>query len=56
VRVQDWAQAGLVLPSVVRLHKIATLGKDTVRRRLGALTARDWTEVQAAIKRLWALP
>lgn len=54
VKLEEWRQAGLLLPSVVRVHKVATLEKHLVERRLGALTAGDWERVRAAIQRLWA--
>jgi mRNA interferase MazF len=44
---------GLLLPSVVRVNKVATLEKRLVERRLGALTASDWAQVQAVIQQLW---
>jgi len=34
VELVEWQQAGLLLPSVVRVHKLATLGKRLVERRL----------------------
>ncbi|MBM4044045.1 MAG: type II toxin-antitoxin system PemK/MazF family toxin [Planctomycetes bacterium] len=54
VAVVEWQQAGLLAASVVRLHKLATLQKRLVERRLGALTANDWDQVRASIQRLWA--
>jgi mRNA interferase MazF len=39
--IVEWEQAGLLLPSVARVHKIATLEKKLVRRKLGTLTAKD---------------
>jgi len=54
VEVVEWQRAGLLLPSVVRVHKLATLEKRLVERRLGALTAKDWQRVRATIMRLWA--
>ena len=53
VEIVGWQQAGLLLPSVVRLDKVATLEKRLVERRLGRLVANDWTRVQAVIQRLW---
>lgn len=53
VQLDDWRQAGLLLPSVVRLHKIATLEKNLVDRKLGVLTANDWTRVRSVLLRLW---
>jgi len=53
VELVEWHQAGLLLPSIVRVHKVATLEKRLVERRLGALTANDWERVRAAIRELW---
>jgi mRNA interferase MazF len=44
-----------MLASVVRVHKLATLQKNLVERRLGQLTPNDWTSVQAAILQLWQI-
>jgi len=41
VELVEWRRAGLLLPSVVRVHKVATLEKRLVEQRLGALTASD---------------
>lgn len=53
VELVEWRKAGLLLPSVVRVHKLATLEKRLVERRLGALTARDWAQIRAKIQQLW---
>jgi len=53
VELVEWRQAGLLLPSVVRVHKVATMEKRLVERRLGALTAGDWARVRAVIQQLW---
>ncbi|PJH75015.1 MAG: growth inhibitor [Anaerolineae bacterium CG_4_9_14_0_8_um_filter_58_9] len=54
VKLVEWQQAGLLLPSVVRVHKVATLEKRLVERRLGTLTASDWAQVHAKVQQLWA--
>lgn len=41
VALKDWQAAGLLLPSWVRLHKLATLEKRLVKRQLGQLTLLD---------------
>jgi mRNA interferase MazF len=41
IQVTDWRQAGLLAPSFIRLHKLATLSKARIQRRLGALEL--WT-------------
>ena|SRR5687768_3307345 len=49
----DWQEAGLLLPSVARLHKIASLEKRLVERKLGTVTPSDWAQVRVMIKQLW---
>jgi len=53
VEVREWREAGLMLPSVIRVDKVATLEKRLVERRLGALTAGDWARVGKVVRRLW---
>ena len=53
VEIMEWQQVGLLLPSVVRLDKVATLEKNLVERRLGRLTTGDWIRVRAIVQRLW---
>ena len=53
VRIMEWQEAGLLLRSVVRLDKLATLDKRLVDRTLGTLVPNDWERVKAALQRLW---
>jgi mRNA interferase MazF len=53
VQLNEWKTAGLMLASVVRVHKLATLQKNLVERRLGQLRPNDWKSVHAAILQLW---
>ena len=41
VAISDWQGAGLLASSVIRLHKLATLEKALIRRRLGSLQPAD---------------
>jgi mRNA interferase MazF len=52
VELQEWQQAGLRLPSVVRLHKLATLEKRLVERSFGSLSETDLQQVQTTLQRL----
>src|SRR5437870_8059669 len=52
VTLADWQKAGLRLPSVVRVEKLATIEKSTVLRRLGKATTNDWAAVKQSMKRL----
>ncbi|UNU25874.1 type II toxin-antitoxin system PemK/MazF family toxin [Microcoleus vaginatus] len=56
VEIQEWQQAGLKRPSVVRLHKVNTLQKSLVERRLGILTPDDLAQVRNRVKQIWSFP
>jgi mRNA interferase MazF len=53
-KIAEWEQAGLLLPSVVRLHKLATLQKSLVERQLEALTQDDLSKVRLKIQRIFS--
>jgi mRNA interferase MazF len=53
VVLDDWRQSGLLIPSVVRLHKMATLEKKLVERRLGVLMQKEKLNVQAKLQQIW---
>ena len=52
IEILDWESAGLALPSIVRIHKLATLDKRLVRHRLGTLSFGDWVQVHSTFSRL----
>ncbi|MCX6844818.1 MAG: type II toxin-antitoxin system PemK/MazF family toxin [candidate division WOR-3 bacterium] len=52
VTLDEWQQAGLLLPSVVRLHKIATLQRRLVDKKLGRLTPGDWSRVVLILRQV----
>ena len=54
VVIEDWEKAGLLLPSIVRVNKIATLEKSIVERKLGSLSNNDWQNVQNKLNQLWS--
>jgi mRNA interferase MazF len=54
VSLADFEAAGLLAASVVRLHKVATLEKTLVKRRLGRLSKRDWGNVSKALRQIWS--
>jgi len=51
--IVDWQGSGLLAPSVVRLHKMATLEKVLIRRRLGHLQLADRQRVSALMQRIY---
>lgn len=54
VPVHDWQPAGLLAPSVVRLHKLATLEKALIRRTLGQLQPPDRRQVVETLRTIVA--
>lgn len=54
VPLTAWQQAGLLAPSVVRLHKLATIAKSRVQRRLGSLDATDRRQVGTVLNVLFS--
>jgi mRNA interferase MazF len=55
LQIREWQSAGLMLPSVVRIHKLATLQKSLIQRQLGNLTTTDWENIYLAFQKLWTL-
>jgi mRNA interferase MazF len=54
VTISGWKQAGLLAPSTVRLHKLATLAKNRVRRHLGTLASGDRQYVATVLQQIAA--
>jgi mRNA interferase MazF len=54
VPVVNWQQAGLRLPSIVRLKKLATVEKSTLVRKMGRLAPDDWEKVKTVLKQFFA--
>ena len=54
VPVVNWQQAGLRLPSIVRLEKLATVEKSTVVKKMGRITPDDWEKVKAVLEQFFA--
>ena len=52
--LDNWSAAGLKLPSVVRVHKIATLDKSLVETRMGKLDKISKKSITQIIKNLTA--
>ena len=51
--IADWRGGGLLAPSMVRLHKLATLEKALVRRKLGSLQPKDLPIVATMMQRIY---
>ena len=53
IAIKHWKEAGLKAPSVVRLHKLATLEKSLVDRKLGRLSTDDLQVVRHSYRKLF---
>src|SRR5438105_1993456 len=54
VAIAGWQTAGLLAPSIVRLHKLATLAKNRVQKHLGSLDPADRQLVGAVMRQIAA--
>ncbi len=50
IEITDQKAAGLKLPSIIRLHKIVTIEKTLVDKKMGALSETDAKSVESLIK------
>jgi len=50
-----WKEAGLLLPSSVRLAKVATLSKALVLKKLGKLGSPERRKIRMALSKLFSL-
>jgi mRNA interferase MazF len=53
VAISDWRGACLLAPSFIRLHKLATLEKSLILRRVGSLQPIDRLQVSAVMKQTY---
>ncbi len=52
IRFHDWKHAGLISPSVIRIHKIQTLHTSLIIGHIGRLTSTDLKSVSHAFAQL----
>ena len=52
ITIEDWSTSALKLPSIVKLHKIATIQKSLIDRKMGVLSIKDLAAITARIKSL----
>ncbi len=53
VIVSQWRHAGLLLPSIVRLHKLGTIDEGVIEKKLGTIATIDWKEILSRIEKLF---
>ena len=52
IQISKWEKSGLLLPSIIRLHKLATVDKSMVENKLGKLSSIDKERVMAVFPKL----
>ena len=53
IDIKDWKKAGLMLPSIIRVHKIATLEAAMVKKVIGKLQLNDTKNLKNALADLF---
>jgi mRNA interferase MazF len=53
ITVEDWQSAGLLKPSIIRVHKITTLETKLVKRKMGQLSAKDLSNLSSCLRKLF---
>lgn len=51
----DFSQTGLKVNSAIRLHRLITIPTSIIRRQLGELPAKDRTETEKKLRKLFDL-
>jgi mRNA interferase MazF len=51
-KLNDWQIEGLLAPSVVRLHKLATIEKRLISRKIGVLTPSDRFAIKPVLQKV----
>jgi mRNA interferase MazF len=54
VPVVNWQRAGLRLPSIARVEKLATVEKSTVLKKMGQPAPTDWEKIKTVQKQFFA--
>ncbi len=53
--IDYWQSAGLLRPSVIRVHKLVTLETYLVKRTMGKLSERDLNKLSDTLKNLFSI-
>ena len=53
INTDDWIGTGLTVDSVIRLHKIVTIPKYLIKRKLGKINRRIKSELSMKIRQLF---
>lgn len=51
IEIVNWKESGLLIPSNIRIHKISTISKKLIERKLGSLSKLDSVSVSVENKK-----
>jgi len=54
IQIEDWRSAGLLKPSIIRIHKLATLETKLVKRNLGQLSPSDLDKLSDRLRKFFS--
>ena len=52
VKLEEWKESGLKLPSVIRIHKIATMEREMAERKIGTINKKAEIKIKQIIGNL----
>jgi len=52
IPIESWNEIGLIVPSYVRLHKLTTIEKSHVIKKIGKLSTADQTQVKEIFRKM----
>lgn len=52
--VEDWQIAGLLRPTIIRVHKLTTLETKLVKRKMGMLSTKDSARLSFVLAKLFS--
>jgi len=55
IEIVNWKESGLLIVSTNRIHKIATINKKLIERKLGSLSKFDSDRISGEIKKFWGI-
>ena len=55
IEIKDWKYAGLLKPSIIRVHKLTSLETKLVKRKMGKLSPIDLENLLQCVKKLFDL-
>lgn len=53
VSISEWESAGLISPSIVRVHKLGTIEESVIEKKIGTLDKKDWINACTTARKLF---